>query len=982
MKSSTRKFLKFVNQGMYVLSIAMLISGMLLSLAAKPVAAATGAIWTTTGSCGSPQNINHYNVYDVVYVNYSNLAVSTLMNWSITQKDGNPKPIVASGTYTTTDTGTGCFSAYTIQPSNSGHEYSVDMAGKNDNYQVNPYTPPNPVITIDKSAAAGTFDSVGDIINYSILVSNAGNQGLTNVSVTDPGVTSLSCPATSLAVGANMTCTGIHVVNQTDLDAGSYTNTASATSDQVGPVTDSVTVPMTQSPAMTVDKAGPANGLYAVGAALNYTITVTNTGNVTLDGVTVTDSSATVGSCTPANGSSLAPGASMSCAASHTLNQTDIDSGQYLNTATGTSGKLSGSDSVTVTLQRNPSMSIVKSEESSGPYIAGQTITFSIVATNTGNITLTNATVSDPDAVLGSCSPSNPATLAPGGTITCSATHVVLQSDMDSGSYANTAYGDSNETSQVKDTETITFGRAYALSFEKKIVGQGPYGLGSTINYSLELENIGNSTLTNVSISDNAATLGNCTPAIPVASLAPHGTVVCAASHVVDQTDIDLGHFSNTATGSSNETDPVSDSQNVTFAQTAGLSIDKAVTAGVYGFGDSIPYTITASNTGQITLHNVNISDPSAVIDSCSPVLGSSLAPGASMVCSAIHVVNQTDMDAGSYENTATATSTEAGPVQDTQNVMFVQHPNLSIVKTVSSEAQATYAVGDMLTYSIVLTNTGDITLHNVTIADLAADLGSCAPSVPAASLAVGASITCSASHAITQADLDAGVYENTAVGDSNETDPKQDSVTVQLVQGPAISFEKKEVSQGPYVVDSIITYSFELTNIGNVTLHNVTISDPKATFGTCTPALPVAELAPLAKVTCSATHVVTAAEIAAGLTFVNTAVGDSNETDPASDSVSVTLAIKGCTDPNASNYNSSATVNDGSCQYPENPTPTPVPTLPIPATGGTVLIPVTGADLSNTMPAGSLPRGLFLSGMSVFGFAMVLSGLRRKKHL
>jgi hypothetical protein len=60
----------------------------------------------------------------------------------------------------------------------------------------------------------------------------------------------------------------------------------------------------------------------------------------------------------------------------------------------------------------------------------------------------------------------------------------------------------------------------------------------------------------------------------------------------------------------------------------------------------------------------------------------------------------------------------------------------------------------------------------------------------------------------------------------------------------------------------------------------------------------------------------------------------------------------------------------------------TPIPTLPIPSTGGTVLIPVTGADLSQTLPQAGLPGKLFLGGLSGFGIAMVLSGLRRKYHL
>ena len=49
--------------------------------------------------------------------------------------------------------------------------------------------------------------------------------------------------------------------------------------------------------------------------------------------MTVTDPNASGLVCTPANGSPLAPGAALSCTASHTVTQADIDAGHYLNTA-------------------------------------------------------------------------------------------------------------------------------------------------------------------------------------------------------------------------------------------------------------------------------------------------------------------------------------------------------------------------------------------------------------------------------------------------------------------------------------------------------------------------------------------------------------------------------------------------------------------------------------------------------------------------
>src|SRR5690606_4078791 len=121
-----------------------------------------------------------------------------------------------------------------------------------------------------------------------------------------------------------------------DLDAGSYLNTATADSDETTPVTDDETVTFVQSPALAVVKTATSSGPYAVGDTLTYDITATNTGNITLHNVTVTDpgTGAVLGACTPAAPATLAPNASLTCAATHVVTQNDLDAGSYLNTAT------------------------------------------------------------------------------------------------------------------------------------------------------------------------------------------------------------------------------------------------------------------------------------------------------------------------------------------------------------------------------------------------------------------------------------------------------------------------------------------------------------------------------------------------------------------------------------------------------------------------------------------------------------------------
>jgi uncharacterized repeat protein (TIGR01451 family) len=94
-----------------------------------------------------------------------------------------------------------------------------------------------------------------------------------------------------------------------------------------------VTTPGTQNPALTITKDATEASYSAVGDVINYTIVATNTGNVTLHGVVVTDPKVLDLVCVPPTPVDLAPGDSITCSASHTIVQADLDARHFLNTA-------------------------------------------------------------------------------------------------------------------------------------------------------------------------------------------------------------------------------------------------------------------------------------------------------------------------------------------------------------------------------------------------------------------------------------------------------------------------------------------------------------------------------------------------------------------------------------------------------------------------------------------------------------------------
>jgi uncharacterized repeat protein (TIGR01451 family) len=200
-----------------------------------------------------------------------------------------------------------------------------------------------------------------------------------------------------------MVFTASYTITQADIDAGGVTNQATATGTPPGGGTvsddDTLAVPVAQSPAIQIEKTyvDVNGGQVLLGDALTYTFTVTNTGNVTLYGVTVNDPLPGLGAVSPVSVASLAPGASAVFTASYTVTQADLDQadGTIDNTATATGtppggGTVSDDDTLAVPVAQSPAIQIVKTYEdvNGGTVLLGDALTYTFTVTNTGNVTL------------------------------------------------------------------------------------------------------------------------------------------------------------------------------------------------------------------------------------------------------------------------------------------------------------------------------------------------------------------------------------------------------------------------------------------------------------------------------------------------------------------------------------------------------------------------------------------------------------------
>src|SRR4051794_1228198 len=190
-----------------------------------------------------------------------------------------------------------------------------------------------------------------------------------------------------------MTCTGNHTVTQAEMDAGgTLTNVVTVTSS-APTVTDTLSIPIQQSPKLTVKKSSTTASITAAGQVVPYSYLVTNTGNVTVTNISASDNKTPSVNCPS---TSLAVGASMTCTATHTATQGELDAGgNVTNIVTVTSSAPTVTDTLSIPVQQSPKLAVKKSPTPPAIKPAGQVVPYSYLVTNTGNVTVTNISASD-----------------------------------------------------------------------------------------------------------------------------------------------------------------------------------------------------------------------------------------------------------------------------------------------------------------------------------------------------------------------------------------------------------------------------------------------------------------------------------------------------------------------------------------------------------------------------------------------------------
>lgn len=809
----------------------------------------------------------------------------------------------------------------------------------------------SPNVSIVKSASPTASVATGDEITYAVAVTNNGISNINNAIISDvlssntsfiPGSVNVNgspqpaanpssgIPIGTLAPGASATVTFEVIVTMATPSQINNQSTVSFTSGTFSATSSSntTTVPVTQ-PKINLTKSASTNNA-TIGDAIIYTIDVANTGNLTgtvtlFDAIspatTFTTNSVTVGGSprpgvSPASGipvGDVAPGATVRVTFEVVI--TSLPTPQQISnqanatyTFTPPDGRLltGSATSNTITFPVSaPNVSVNKSTPSTVAAI-GDTITYTTTIQNSGIEAVSNVLFSDPippgaTFVTGSVVINGvpaPAAVPPNGialgTIAPSATTTV-QFNITVGSIPNPAV--LNNQASVSFTSGAFSGTSLSnivstpvsqpIIAIAKSASDNLTSVGDTVTYTLSVSNTGNYpaqlTVTDnipagTSLVPNSVLVnnfpvpgGNPSSGINAGVIQPGSTTQVLFSVVVDSLPA-TQQLSNQGTAAYSFTLPdgrtlggSATSNTVVIPVTApNVNTVKSSTTTAASVGDTITYTTAVTNTGIDPVNNAVFTDPlpagtafvagSVTIDgtprpSSNPSSGiaiGTIASGATVTVA--FNVTVTSLPVPNILNNQSSTSFTSGVFSGVSlsNVVSipVYQPILAAVKSANTN-NAT--VGDTVSYTIVLNNTGNYGA-NVIVTDTIAAGTSLVPNsvlvngapVPGADPATGIpvdNVTGSATimFSVVINSLPANqLLTNQASATYSYTLPDGRTLTGSFnsntisipVSTPNISVVKSS-TRTDAAVGETIPYTIVVTNSGLETVNNVVFSDP-----------------------------------------------------------------------------------------------------------------------------------------------------------
>ena len=625
----------------------------------------------------------------------SNADSGTTYTWTVDD--------LAPGTYTVTESNYEV-DGYTVVADGNDARVKVTAGGTANANLTNTYKANTYGLTVEKTVTGMSGENVddkqmakpNDTLTYTITVTNTGNTERNDVTVTDTfmvGETTGELTFTDsqddgYSIARNET-TGAYTITIDSLgaaesesdsititanykvtadDAGkTITNTAVASDGDEDPNNDpkDETITIVENPDWTVTKTVD-NATPNVDDTITYTITVRNTGNTTLNGLTVTDTmddGRTVTWGTLPEGvthiadtnnlsiSGLASQTDVEITATYTVVATDAGA-TFQNTVTVSDGTTSETpDEPPEVTVSNPNVSINKTVSgmsgADNRAVEGDALTYTISVKNSGNTKLDVAVSDDMwtagkvnsaeldgttiDVSSGSYTISG---LDVGESKSITYTYTVTAEDVTNGTIDNAATADINEDGTPDAKHEITTPTGEPSLIVDKTASEETVQVGAPITYTIEVKNDGYSVINNVVVRDTLWTedteltaTGDVTGTYQVdedggkyyiSEMKPGETLTITYTY----TPTEAGTLTNKVeVTADNLPDGEKPSDEVTVEVTpepvSSLTVNKSLaqvngsdyTGGKVSVGDKLTYTIQVTNTGNTTLSRVTVED-------------------------------------------------------------------------------------------------------------------------------------------------------------------------------------------------------------------------------------------------------------------------------------------------------------------------------------------------------------------------------------
>ena len=412
------------------------------------------------------------------------------------------------------------------------------------------------------------------------------------------------------------------------------------------------------------------------------------------------------------------------------------------------------------------------------------------------------------------------------------------------------------------------------------------YKLGDEIEFTITVKNVSIYDVENVIVTDANAeiqagdgyTVSADKHTATIAIIAAKSEIRIKALHTVTSEDILAGKVGNVANvewkdGETTVTKTVDDDTtkltppNVTLNVTKTSDWEGKADGAKLELGTKITYTITVKNTGNVPYTNVNFTDllqnGDATVTGEIPTYGT-LAVNEEKSFTVEYIVTEADLLKESINNKVTAEADEIeytyyegetektgkatpkGEAQVGDRTDDAKASTISTKTTTSTPANGKgYALGETITYDIVVTNDGNLTVTDVEVVDnlegaeIKAGNGYDVVNGKAviAELKPGESVTVKVEYVVTEADILAGkvVNDATVTGKGPGTDPEPDEPkTDDPTDEPKATLEIVKAVEGnpengtSYALGEKITYTLTV-KVGadnNVTVKDVRVTD------------------------------------------------------------------------------------------------------------------------------------------------------------